>query len=124
MMEMTIKAALQKLIQRQDLTHAEMLSLMRQVMQGDFTPAQIAGLLIGLRVKIETVDEIAAAAQVMRELVSTVNVQNSANLVDTCGTGGAAAGGDAGLCQCAGKPLAGRSAAALQRSAGRAAHHL
>ncbi|WP_020167479.1 MULTISPECIES: anthranilate phosphoribosyltransferase [Methylotenera] len=90
MMDMTIKAALQKLIQRENLTHEEMLSLMRQVMKGDFTPAQIAGLLIGLRVKVETVDEIAAAAQVMRELVSKVNVQDSANLVDTCGTGGAA----------------------------------
>ena len=90
MMDMTIKAALQKLIQRENLTHEEMLSLMRQVMKGDFTPAQIAGLLIGLRVKVETVDEIAAAAQVMRELVSQVNVQDSANLVDTCGTGGAA----------------------------------
>jgi len=90
MMDMTIKAALQKLIQRENLTHEEMLSIMRKVMNGDFTPAQIAGLLIGLRVKVETVDEIAAAAQVMRELVSKVNVQNSANLVDTCGTGGAA----------------------------------
>ena len=90
MMDMTIKAALQKLIQRENLTHEEMLSLMRQVMQGDFTPAQIAGLLIGLRVKVETVDEIAAAAQVMRELVSKVSVKDSTNLVDTCGTGGAA----------------------------------
>ncbi|MES2499859.1 MAG: anthranilate phosphoribosyltransferase [Pseudomonadota bacterium] len=90
MMEMTIKAALHKLIQRENLAHDEMLSLMRQVMHGDFTPAQIAGLLIGLRVKVETVDEIAAAAQVMRELVSKVNVQDGANLVDTCGTGGAA----------------------------------
>lgn len=89
-MDMTIKAALQKLIERENLTHDEMLSLMRQVMRGDFTPAQIAGLLIGLRVKIETVDEIAASAQVMRELVAKVQVQNSANLVDTCGTGGAA----------------------------------
>ena len=90
MMDMTIKAALHKLIQRENLAHEEMLSLMRQVMHGDFTPAQIAGLLIGLRVKVETVDEIAAAAQVMRELVSKVSVKENANLVDTCGTGGAA----------------------------------
>lgn len=89
-MDMSIKAALQKLIQHENFTHEEMLSLMRQVMRGDFTPAQIAGLLIGLRVKVETVDEIAAAAQVMRELVSKVSVQDSVNLVDTCGTGGAA----------------------------------
>jgi anthranilate phosphoribosyltransferase len=89
-MDMTIKAALQKLIQRENFSQEEMLSLMRQVMHGDFTPAQIAGLLIGLRVKVETVEEIAAAAQVMRELVSKVNVKDSTNLVDTCGTGGAA----------------------------------
>lgn len=89
-MDMSIKAALQKLIQRENFTHEEMLSLMRQVMRGDLTPAQIAGFLIGLRVKVETVDEIAAAAQVMRELVSKVSVQDSVNLVDTCGTGGAA----------------------------------
>jgi anthranilate phosphoribosyltransferase len=89
-MDMSIKAALQKLIQRENFTHEEMLSLMRQVMHGDLTPAQIAGLLIGLRVKVETVDEIAAAAQVMRELVSKVSVQDNVNLVDTCGTGGAA----------------------------------
>jgi anthranilate phosphoribosyltransferase len=88
-MDMTIKAALQKLIQHEDFTHDEMLSIMRQVMAGVFTPAQIAGLLIGLRVKGETVDEIAAAAQVMRELVTKVHIDDAAYLIDTCGTGGA-----------------------------------
>jgi len=88
-MEMTVKAALQKLIEHQNFTHEEMLSIMRQVMAGTFTPAQIAGLLIGLRVKGETVDEIAAAAQVMRELVTKVQVDDDAYLIDTCGTGGA-----------------------------------
>ena len=87
MMDMTIKAALHKLIQRENLAHAEMLLLMRQVMNGDFTPAQIAGLLIGLRVKVETVDEIAAAAQVMRELATPIAISGE-HIVDTCGTGG------------------------------------
>jgi len=88
-MEMTIKAALQKLIQHQDFSHEEMLSIMRQVMRGELTPAQIAGLLMALRVKGETVDEIAAAAQVMRELSARVEIQDHLHLIDTCGTGGA-----------------------------------
>ena len=88
-MAMTAKAALQKLIDHADLTHDEMLDVMGQIMRGEFTPAQTAGLLMGLRVKGETVDEIAAAAQVMRELAAKVNVVDDTYLVDTCGTGGA-----------------------------------
>jgi anthranilate phosphoribosyltransferase len=88
-MAMTAKAALQKLIDHVDLTHDEMLDVMGQIMRGEFTPAQTAGLLMGLRVKGETVDEIAAAAQVMRELAAKVNVVDDAYLIDTCGTGGA-----------------------------------
>lgn len=88
-MAMTPKAALQKLIDHVDLTHDEMLDVMGQIMRGEFTPAQTAGLLMGLRVKGETVDEIAAAAQVMRELAAKVNVMDDTHLVDTCGTGGA-----------------------------------
>ena len=88
-MAMTPKAALQKLIDHVDLTHDEMLDVMGQIMRGEFTPAQTAGLLMGLRVKGETVDEIAAAAQVMRELAAKVNVVDDAYLIDTCGTGGA-----------------------------------
>jgi anthranilate phosphoribosyltransferase len=65
-----------------------MLSVMRQVMGGELTPVQIAGLSIGLRMKGETVDEIAAAAEVMRELAIKVSVKDNAHLVDTCGTGG------------------------------------
>lgn len=86
---MTAKAALQQLIHRQNFSHEQMLSIMRQVMAGEYTPAQIAGLLIGLRVKVETVDEIAAAAQVMRELSAKVQVLDDIHLIDTCGTGGA-----------------------------------
>ena len=85
---LTAKDALHLLLERADLSHAQMLELMRQVMSGEFTPAQIAGILIALRMKGETVDEIAAAAQVMRELSTKVQVADSAHLVDTCGTGG------------------------------------
>ena len=82
------KDILNQLLNRQDLSHEQMLNVMRQVMGGEFTPAQIAAFLIALRAKGETVDEIAAAATVMRELSTKVAVQNTANLVDTCGTGG------------------------------------
>lgn len=65
-----------------------MQSLMRQVMAGELTQAQIAGVLIALRIKGETVDEIAAAASVMRELSTKVSISNDTHLIDTCGTGG------------------------------------
>ena len=61
---------------------------MRQVMAGELTQAQIAGLLVALRIKGETVDEIAAAASVMRELSTKVTLSNPTHLIDTCGTGG------------------------------------
>ena len=82
------KAALDSLIAGQDLSHADMLSIMQQVMQGELTPAQIAGFLIALRIKGETVDEITAAATVMRTLSTKVNIADNAHLIDTCGTGG------------------------------------
>lgn len=82
------KAALESLIAGQDLSHADMLSMMHQVMQGELTPAQIAGFLIALRVKGETVDEITAAATVMRALSTKVNIADNRHLIDTCGTGG------------------------------------
>jgi anthranilate phosphoribosyltransferase len=85
---LTAKDALHLLLERADLTHAQMLELMRQIMSGDMTPSQIAGILIALRIKGETVDEIAAAAEVMRELSTKVKVSTDAHLVDTCGTGG------------------------------------
>ena len=65
-----------------------MLHVMRQIMRGELTPAQIAGFIMGLRVKKETIGEIAAAAQVMRELATPVEVKDDKHLVDTCGTGG------------------------------------
>lgn len=76
------------LIERQDLPFAEMRELMHQIMGGHFTTAQIAAVLVALRMKGETVDEIAAAAEVMRELSSKVRVTHDDHLIDTCGTGG------------------------------------
>lgn len=73
--------------ERRDLTDAEMTAVMRLIMTGQATPAQIGGFLVGLRMKGETVDEIAAAARLMRELAARVEV-DGAHLVDTCGTGG------------------------------------
>jgi anthranilate phosphoribosyltransferase len=82
------KDALNHLLNRQDLAHDQMLAVMQQVMGGELTPAQIAALLIALRMKGETVEEIAAAATVMRSLSTKVNIQDKTHLVDTCGTGG------------------------------------
>lgn len=85
---MMYKNALNQLLNHQDLTHAQMLAVMQQVMGGELTPAQISALLIALRMKGETVEEIAAAAIVMRSLSTKVDIQDKAHLVDTCGTGG------------------------------------
>ena len=87
-MAITFKNALQRLLDARDLSHDEMLDMMRQVMGGELTPAQIAGFLVALRIKGETVDEIAAAAEVMRELATHVTVEDRTHLIDTCGTGG------------------------------------
>jgi anthranilate phosphoribosyltransferase len=84
---MQIQQALQKLLNKQNLTADEMRAVMRQIMSGNATDAQIAGFLIALRCKGETIDEIAAAAQVMRELASKVEVTGD-HVIDTCGTGG------------------------------------
>ena len=85
---MSYAQTLTQLLERRDLTHVDMLELMHQIMGGQLTPAQIAGVLVALRVKGETVTEIAAAAQVMRELSTKVDVQDERHLIDTCGTGG------------------------------------
>ena len=85
---MTFSQTLNQVINSQDLSFADMQSVMHQVMAGELTQVQIAGLLIALRIKGETVTEIAAAASVMRELSSKVHIQDAANLIDTCGTGG------------------------------------
>jgi anthranilate phosphoribosyltransferase len=86
---MNINNALEQLLEQQDLEPELMTATMREVMTGEATPAQIGGFLVALRLKGETVGEIAAAAGVMRELATPVNIAGDKNLlVDTCGTGG------------------------------------
>jgi anthranilate phosphoribosyltransferase len=89
---MDIKTALARVIDGHDLSEAEMQAVMHQIMTGGATPAQIAGFLVALRLKGETVSEITAAARVMRELASGVNVAELPHLVDIVGTGGDRAG--------------------------------
>jgi len=84
---MDMQAAIRAVTERQDLTAEQMQTVMRSIMTGEATAAQIGGFLVGLRMKGETVDEIAAAASVMRELATPVAVTGP-HLVDTCGTGG------------------------------------
>jgi len=88
---MNVQEAIKALTERRDLSSAEMIGVMRQIMTGEATDAQIGGFLIALRMKGETVDEVVGAATVMRELSSRVHA-NVDHLVDTCGTGGDAAG--------------------------------
>jgi anthranilate phosphoribosyltransferase len=91
MRQITIAEAIQRTVEHREIFHDEMLHVMRQIMRGELTPAQIAGFLIGLRVKKETIGEIAAAAQVMREFATRVEVEDDRHLVDIVGTGGDAA---------------------------------
>lgn len=84
----TPQQALVRLIDNNELFYDEMQDLMRQIMRGEVPPEQIAGLLVGLRIKVETVSEIAAAASVMREFATQVPAQHIENLVDIVGTGG------------------------------------
>ena len=88
---MDMSSAIRAVTERRDLNATEMTEVMRTIMTGGASQAQIGGFLVGLRMKGETVDEIAAAAQVMRELVSRVEISGP-HLVDTCGTGGDARG--------------------------------
>lgn len=84
---MDMQAAIKAVLARQDLTSDEMNNVMRIIMTGEATPAQIGGFLVGLRMKGETVDEIASAARVMRELATGVKVSGN-HVVDIVGTGG------------------------------------
>jgi len=87
-MSITPQDALQRTIEHREIFPDEMLSLMRQIMSGEVSPVMIAALTVGLRVKKETIGEIAAAAQVMRELATKVDVPDREHLVDIVGTGG------------------------------------
>ena len=84
----TAQQALQRTIEHREIFHDEMLHLMRQIMQGEISPLMVAAILTGLRVKKETVGEISAAAEVMRELALKVEVADNHNFVDIVGTGG------------------------------------
>ena len=84
----TPQEALQRTIEHREIFHDEMLHLMRQIMSGDMSPVMMAALITGLRVKKETIGEITAAAQVMREFSTKVEVADKTHLVDIVGTGG------------------------------------
>jgi anthranilate phosphoribosyltransferase len=87
-MSITVQEALTRTIEHREIFHDEMLDLMRQIMSGQVSPVMISAIVVGLRVKKETIGEITAAAQVMRELATKVVVKDRARLVDIVGTGG------------------------------------
>ncbi len=87
-MPITPTEALVRCIEHREIFEDEMLSLWRKLMRGELTPVQIAALTMGLRVKKETIGEIGAAAQIMREFATPVEVADKTHLVDLCGTGG------------------------------------
>ena len=84
---MDIQSAIQHVTEKDNLSRSDMRTVMNSIMTGQCSPAQIAGFLIGLRMKGETIDEITAAAEVMREIATPVKVRQD-YLIDTCGTGG------------------------------------
>jgi anthranilate phosphoribosyltransferase len=87
-MSITPQEALQRTIEHREIFHDEMLKIMRMIMSGELTPLMTASIITGLRVKKETIGEITAAAQVMREFSTKVNVADKKGLVDIVGTGG------------------------------------
>ncbi len=86
--QITPQEALQRTIEHREIFHDEMLHLMRLIMSGEISPVMMSALITGLRVKKETIGEITAAAQVMREFSTKVNVADKTHLVDIVGTGG------------------------------------
>ena len=87
-MPITAQEALQRTIEHREIFHDEMLHLMRMIMRGELSPVMTAAIITGLRVKKETIGEISAAAEVMREFSNKVNVHDKTHLVDIVGTGG------------------------------------
>ncbi|QSN60933.1 anthranilate phosphoribosyltransferase [Caballeronia sp. M1242] len=87
-MTITAQEALQRTIEHREIFHDEMLHLMRQIMRAEMSPVMAAAIITGLRVKKETIGEIAAAATVMREFANHVDVADNSNFVDIVGTGG------------------------------------
>ena len=88
MSQITDQQALQRVIEHREIFHDEMLTLMRRIMAGEMSPVIAAALITGLRVKKETIGEITAAAQVMREFSTKVHVKDATHMVDIVGTGG------------------------------------
>ncbi|MBY0242633.1 MAG: anthranilate phosphoribosyltransferase [Burkholderiaceae bacterium] len=86
--QITPQEALLRCIEHREIFHDEMLHLFRQIMSGEMSPVMIAALTMGLRVKKETIGEIAAAATVMREFATKVPMADTTNLLDIVGTGG------------------------------------
>jgi len=86
--KITPQEALQRTIEHREIFHDEMLHIMRLIMSGEMSPVMMAALITGLRVKKETIGEITAAAQVMREYATKVHVADTTHLVDIVGTGG------------------------------------
>ncbi len=89
---MTPQTILEQVLEHQEIAHDDMTQLMRAIMAGEVSPVMTAALITGLRVKRETVGEITAAAEVMRELAVPIRVTDTTHLIDTCGTGGDGAG--------------------------------
>ncbi|HEX7436479.1 MAG TPA: anthranilate phosphoribosyltransferase, partial [Caldimonas sp.] len=87
-MPITNLDALARTIDHREIFHDEMLALVRRIMSGEMSPVMMAAVLVGLRVKKETIGEITAAAQVMREFATKVEVPDRTHLVDIVGTGG------------------------------------
>lgn len=87
-MPITPQEALQRTIEHREIFHDEMVALMRQIMRGELSPAMTAAILTGLRVKKESIGEITAAAEVMREFSRKVEVADRSHMVDIVGTGG------------------------------------
>ncbi|TWG33625.1 anthranilate phosphoribosyltransferase [Acidovorax delafieldii] len=87
-MPITPQEALQRTIEHREIFHDEMLHLMRLIMNGELSPVMTASIITGLRVKKETIGEITAAAQVMREFSTKVHVKDATHMVDIVGTGG------------------------------------
>ena len=87
-MSITPQEALQRTIEHREIFHDEMLNVVRQIMSGELSPVMTAALITGLRVKKETIGEITAAAEVMREFSTKVHIADKKNLVDIVGTGG------------------------------------
>ncbi|MEK7420923.1 MAG: anthranilate phosphoribosyltransferase, partial [Pseudomonadota bacterium] len=88
MTQITPQEALQRTIEHREIFHDEMLHLMRLIMRGELSPVMTAAIVTGLRVKKETIGEITAAAEVMREFSNKVHVEDKRHLVDIVGTGG------------------------------------